>query len=91
MVIATPKPNAAEAVGAVAGIAMSTSAKSKTRMMRVLRMMSPFLAQETRNLSGAELAFELNSGRFLAPIRFNTEGRRKSRWGERVYLREDSP
>lgn len=84
-----PNPNAAEAVGAVAGIARRVSAKSRTRMTRVLRMLSPFPANETRNLSGAGVVFELNWRRILAPIRFNTEGRRKSRWLKCRQIREN--
>jgi hypothetical protein len=91
MVMEIPNPNAAEAVGAVAGIAMRTSAKSRTRMMRVLRMLSPFPAYETRNLSGAGIVFELNRRRVLAPTRLNTEGRRKSHWPKAMEIRENSP
>src|SRR5271167_767854 len=59
MVMATPKPNAADAVGAVAGIAMRTRAKSRTRMMKLFRMMSPFLSAKTKILSGAKPALVL--------------------------------
>ena len=56
-----PNPNAAEAVGAVAGIATRVSAKSKTQKTRVLRILSPFPANEFEKPIGRQSGtFEVN-------------------------------